>query len=386
MTSGPDGVSNHRADAHGFLGREGEFAVVRSYSVLIDFTRQSARHATMTPTCPRRSRYAPKLSTNEPVKTPRPMAAFLYDSADFRREIDAASSAARSRKTFPTSPARRSSSPATADGARFSMKAAGVLAGLASRRRRSRLIDPSSVVRGEGARTAIAVEAGDVVAEVSGERDRAAGGRADGAQPHAARLGHRHDDAALRRRRARARRRRSTTRARPRRGCARSTSTRSAAAAGENHRIGLYDMFLDQEQPRRSRRLDHRGGRADPRRRRCRRRSWSRCATCAELDEALALRPDFILLDNMTPDEMRAAVERVARRGPARGVGRHHARQRPRDRRDRRRPDLHRRADAFGDGARHLDAHRRSLSGSRWARSERHPRARRPSRWHRVCG
>jgi hypothetical protein len=39
MTSGPDGVSNHRTDAHGFLGREGEFAVVRSYSVLIRFTR-----------------------------------------------------------------------------------------------------------------------------------------------------------------------------------------------------------------------------------------------------------------------------------------------------------------------------------------------------------
>ncbi len=31
---------------------------------LIGFTRQSARHATTTPTCPRRSRCAPKLSTN----------------------------------------------------------------------------------------------------------------------------------------------------------------------------------------------------------------------------------------------------------------------------------------------------------------------------------
>src|SRR6185436_5931261 len=44
--------------------RESEFAVVRSYSVLIGFTRQSARHATSTSTCPRRSRCAPKLSTN----------------------------------------------------------------------------------------------------------------------------------------------------------------------------------------------------------------------------------------------------------------------------------------------------------------------------------
>src|SRR5437763_10923127 len=64
MTSGPAGVSNHQADAGGFLGRQSEFAVVRSYSILIVFTRQSARHATTTPTCPRRSRCAPKLSTN----------------------------------------------------------------------------------------------------------------------------------------------------------------------------------------------------------------------------------------------------------------------------------------------------------------------------------
>ena len=32
----------------------------------------------------------------------------------------------------------------------------------------------------------------------------------------------------------------------------------------------------------------------------------------AELDEALALRPDFILLDNMPPAQMREAVQRVA--------------------------------------------------------------------------
>jgi nicotinate-nucleotide pyrophosphorylase (carboxylating) len=34
----------------------------------------------------------------------------------------------------------------------------------------------------------------------------------------------------------------------------------------------------------------------------------------AELDQALALTPDFILLDNMTNDEMRAAVKRTAGR------------------------------------------------------------------------
>jgi nicotinate-nucleotide pyrophosphorylase (carboxylating) len=31
----------------------------------------------------------------------------------------------------------------------------------------------------------------------------------------------------------------------------------------------------------------------------------------AELDEALSLRPDFILLDNMKPSELRAAVQRA---------------------------------------------------------------------------
>ena len=41
----------------------------------------------------------------------------------------------------------------------------------------------------------------------------------------------------------------------------------------------------------------------------------------AELDEALALRPDFILLDNMTPAEMRAAVEHVAGAVPLEASG-----------------------------------------------------------------
>src|SRR3954447_15670156 len=69
MTPFPPARATERRGAHGFLGREGEIAVVRSYSFLIVFTRQSARHATTTPTCPRRSRCAPKLSTNSLIKT-----------------------------------------------------------------------------------------------------------------------------------------------------------------------------------------------------------------------------------------------------------------------------------------------------------------------------
>src|SRR5207244_13553802 len=41
----------------------------------------------------------------------------------------------------------------------------------------------------------------------------------------------------------------------------------------------------------------------------------------AELDEALALRPDFILLDNMTPVAMRQAVERVNGKVPLEASG-----------------------------------------------------------------
>ena len=43
--------------------------------------------------------------------------------------------------------------------------------------------------------------------------------------------------------------------------------------------------------------------------------------SASELDEALALRPDFILLDNMTTTEMRAAVERVAGAVPLEASG-----------------------------------------------------------------
>ncbi|HEX6087026.1 MAG TPA: nicotinate-nucleotide diphosphorylase (carboxylating), partial [Thermoanaerobaculia bacterium] len=40
-----------------------------------------------------------------------------------------------------------------------------------------------------------------------------------------------------------------------------------------------------------------------------------------ELDEALSLRPDFILLDNMSPDELREAVRRTNGRVPLEASG-----------------------------------------------------------------
>ena len=49
--------------------------------------------------------------------------------------------------------------------------------------------------------------------------------------------------------------------------------------------------------------------------RRGRSSGWpSRCATRAEIDEALAANAQRLLLDNMTPDEVRAAVAQVAGR------------------------------------------------------------------------
>ena len=54
------------------------------------------------------------------------------------------------------------------------------------------------------------------------------------------------------------------------------------------------------------------------------------CDTLEQVEEAVAAGADLVLLDNMTPDEVRACVlaARTAPRVPRRGVGRHHARDR----------------------------------------------------------
>jgi len=78
----------------------------------------------------------------------------------------------------------------------------------------------------------------------------------------------------------------------------------------ENHRIGLFDMFLVKNNH-----IDRAGSIAAAlgriRRRGMPQKIMVEVRNMAELDEALALRPDFILLDNMTPAAMRRAVERV---------------------------------------------------------------------------
>lgn len=89
---------------------------------------------------------------------------------------------------------------------------------------------------------------------------------------------------------------------------------------GENHRIGLFDMFLIKNNH-----IDRAGsitnaverirGRGMPQ------KIMVEVRDLRELDEALALTPDFILLDNMTPDELREAVNRAAGAVPLEASG-----------------------------------------------------------------
>ena len=88
----------------------------------------------------------------------------------------------------------------------------------------------------------------------------------------------------------------------------------------ENHRAGLYDMFLIKNNH-----VD-RAGSITTAVQRVRRRAMSQkimveVRNIAELDEALSLRPDFILLDNMKPPELRAAVQRAGGSVPLEASG-----------------------------------------------------------------
>ncbi len=87
------------------------------------------------------------------------------------------------------------------------------------------------------------------------------------------------------------------------------------AGGGHNHRMGLYDGILIKD--------NHLAFRSDPdpithaleacRRKAARAGSVSveiEVDTLEQLDEALAGRPDIILLDNMSPEQMREAVRR----------------------------------------------------------------------------
>jgi nicotinate-nucleotide pyrophosphorylase (carboxylating) len=92
------------------------------------------------------------------------------------------------------------------------------------------------------------------------------------------------------------------------------------AGGGANHRMGLHDMFLVKNNH-----VDRAGSltRAVERIRKSGlgQKIMLEVRNVQELDEALALRPDFILLDNMSPAELRAAVERTAGKVPLEASG-----------------------------------------------------------------
>jgi nicotinate-nucleotide pyrophosphorylase (carboxylating) len=93
-----------------------------------------------------------------------------------------------------------------------------------------------------------------------------------------------------------------------------------AAGGGENHRLGLHDMFLIKNNH-----IDRAGSiTAAVQRIRARRAVQPimiEVRDDRELGEALSLKPDFIMLDNMTPDQLRRCVERAAGRVPLEASG-----------------------------------------------------------------
>ena len=93
-----------------------------------------------------------------------------------------------------------------------------------------------------------------------------------------------------------------------------------AAGGGANHRHGLHDMFLVKNNH-----IDRAGSmHAAVERIRSTRKPQKimvEVRNRAELDQALELKPDFILLDNMSTADMRAAVQHVGGRVPLEASG-----------------------------------------------------------------
>ena len=89
---------------------------------------------------------------------------------------------------------------------------------------------------------------------------------------------------------------------------------------GENHRHGLYDMFLIKNNH-----IDRAGSITAAveriRRKNAPQQIMVEVRNAAELEEALSTHPDFILLDNMTPAQIRAAVQRVGGAVPLEASG-----------------------------------------------------------------
>jgi nicotinate-nucleotide pyrophosphorylase (carboxylating) len=208
--------------------------------------------------------------------------------------------------------------PSDRGSARFLIKAEGVLAGLAVIETVFRTLDPTAEVMLK-AQDGDLVKPGDIVAEVrasviallSGERtalnlmQRASG---------IATITRRYVDAVAGTR-AKIHDTRKTA---P--GLRALDKYAVEAGGGENHRIGLHDMFLVKNNH-----IDRAGSiTAAVQRIRARQmpqKIMVEVRDMRELDEALSLSPDFILLDNMNLDQLREAVQRTRGRVPLEASG-----------------------------------------------------------------
>lgn len=238
-------------------------------------------------------------------------------SADFQREIDQIVRRALD-EDLPDITSEAIFESGDRGRARFLMKASGVLAGLAFAERTFAAIDHSASFIAKH-KDGDEVAAGDVVAEVSGSVVGLLAGertalnlmqRASGI----ATTTRRYVDA-VRGTKAGIYDTRKTA---P--GLRALDKYAVRCGGGQNHRIGLYDMFLIKNNH-----VDRAGSIAAAvariRSKAMPQKIMVEVRNRAELDEALALRPDFILLDNMPTAEMRAAVEHVAGAVPLEASG-----------------------------------------------------------------
>lgn len=202
--------------------------------------------------------------------------------------------------------------------ARFLVKASGILAGLDFAAATFAAIDPSSSFEAKR-KDGDAVEPGDVVAEVSASVIALLAGertalnlmqRASGIATTTRRYVE-----AVRGTKARIYDTRKTA---P--GLRALDKYAVRCGGGENYRFGLYDMFLIKNNH-----IDEAGSITAAVERirftKNTRQIMVEVRNGAELEEALALRPDFILLDNMTVGQMREAVVRVAGAVPLEASG-----------------------------------------------------------------
>ena len=208
--------------------------------------------------------------------------------------------------------------PSDRGSARFLVKADGIIAGLATIEAVFRTLDPSAAVVLK-ASDGDAVAPGDIVAEVSasviallsGERtalnlmQRASG---------IATITRRYVDAVA----GTGAKIYDTRKTAP--GLRALDKYAVQAGGGENHRIGLHDMFLVKNNH-----IDRAGSiKAAVERIRARQmpqKIMVEVRDMRELEQALAQGPDFILLDNMNPDQLREAVAYTRGRVPLEASG-----------------------------------------------------------------